>query len=149
MNVELITYANLLRKRVAKQNFCRGMPITDCLTVVQTTLSTLTFSMLDLQYRRCQSFICIIFITNNVKEKCPCANQLRLLFTDTDSLAYAVQTDDIYEHMAVDATGRYDFSEHPIDHPFYSAWVFQARVEFDTNGRVCVQNVMLFYARVK
>ena len=37
------------------------------------------------------------------------ANQLRLLFTDTDSLAYAVQTDDIYGDMADDAADRYDF----------------------------------------
>ena len=33
--------------------------------------------------------------------KYPRANQLRLLFTDTDSLAYAVQTDDIYKGRVV------------------------------------------------
>ena len=44
VNVELITDANILRKRVAKPNFCRGMPITDCLTVVQTALVTLTLN---------------------------------------------------------------------------------------------------------
>ena len=53
--------------------------------------------------------------------KYPHANQLRLLFTDTDSLAYVVQTDNIYEDMAVDASDRYDFSEYPIDHPLYIA----------------------------
>ena len=36
VNVELINDANIFRKRVAKPNFCRGMPITDCSTVVQT-----------------------------------------------------------------------------------------------------------------
>ena len=45
-----------------------------------------------------------------------------LLFTDTDSLAYAVQTDDIYKDMADDAKSRYDFSEHPLDHPLYDAF---------------------------
>ena len=44
MNVELITDANILRKRVAKPNFCRGMPITDCLAVVQTALETITLN---------------------------------------------------------------------------------------------------------
>ena len=49
----------------------------------------------------------------------PYANQLLLLFTDTDSLSFAVQTDDIYKDMVVDAAGRYDFSEYPLDNPLY------------------------------
>ena len=53
--------------------------------------------------------------------KYPRTNQLRLLFTDPDSLAYAVQTDDIYRDMADDAASRYDFSEYPLDHPLYDA----------------------------
>ena len=50
----------------------------------------------------------------------PGPGQLRLLFTDTDSMAHAVQTD-IYRDMAEDAVSRYDFSEYPFDHPLYSA----------------------------
>ena len=38
-----------------------------------------------------------------MKVKYPHAKQLRLLFTDRDSLAYAVQTDNIYKDMATDA----------------------------------------------
>ena len=48
-----------------------------------------------------------------MKIKYPHANQLRLLFADTDSLAYTVRTNDIYKGMAVDAANRYDFSEYP------------------------------------
>ena len=51
--------------------------------------------------------------------KYPHADQLRLLFTDTHSLAYAVQTDNIYEDMASDADTRNDFSEYPLNHPPY------------------------------
>ena len=51
--------------------------------------------------------------------KYPRANQLQLLFTDTDSLAYAVQTDDIYRDIVDDAASRYDFSEYTLDHPLY------------------------------
>ena len=47
--------------------------------------------------------------------------QLRLLFTYTDSLAYAVQTDDIYRDMTDDAASRYEFSEYPRDHPLDDA----------------------------
>ena len=46
-------------------------------------------------------------------------NQLRLMFTDTDSLAYAVQTDGIYKDMATDAADRYDFIEYPLDPPLF------------------------------
>ena len=108
-NVELITDAIILRKRVAKPNFCREMPITDCLTVVQTTLATHTlnrpiyvgFTVLELSKLHMYNFH-----YNHMKVKYPHVNQLRLLFTDADSLAYAVQTDNIYENMAVDASGR-------------------------------------------
>ena len=54
-----------------------------------------------------------------MKIKHPHANQLWLLFTDTYSLAYAVQTDDIYKDIATDAADRYDFSEYPLDHTLY------------------------------
>ena len=52
-----------------------------------------------------------------MRTKYPHADQLRLLFTDTDSLAYAIQTNDIYKDM--DAANRYDFSEYPLDQPLY------------------------------
>ena len=56
VQVELITYAGILRKRVAKPNLCRGHTITDCLPAIQCTVATLTpnrpihmgFSLLDL-----------------------------------------------------------------------------------------------------
>ena len=74
--------------------------------------------------------------------KYPRANQLRLLFTDPDSLAYAVQTDDIYRVMVDDAASRYDFSEYHLDHPLH-----------DTCNRenllICVQNAMPFSLRIK
>ena len=52
--------------------------------------------------------------------KYPRRNQLRLLFADTDSFTYAVQTEDIYRDMAGDAVTHYDFSEYPLGHPLYS-----------------------------
>ena len=55
----------------------------------------------------------------HVCSKYPRADQLLLLFADTDSLAYAVQTYDIHRGMADDTASRYDFSEYPLDHPLY------------------------------
>ena len=46
---------------------------------------------------------CLNSAENHMKIKYPHADQLRLLFTDPDSLAYAVQTENIYEDMASDA----------------------------------------------
>ena len=45
-------------------------------------------------------------------------NKATLLFTDTDSLCYEVQTDDVYEDMKQSKT-LYDFSEYPEEHPLY------------------------------
>ena len=96
--VELITDARIL--------LVIPLLITDCLTVVQCRVATLTlnrpiyvgYSVLELLKLHTYDFHC-----NHMCVKYPRANQLRLLFTDTDSLAYAVQTDVIYRDMDDDA----------------------------------------------
>ena len=70
------------------------------------------FSMLDLSKLHMYNFH-----YNHMCVKYPLRNQLRLLFTDTDSLAYAVQTEDIYRDRAGDAATHYGFSEYP-HHPY-------------------------------
>ena len=122
VQVDLITDAAVLCKRVAKPSFCHGIPITHCLTVVQCEVQTLElnrpiyvgFTVLELSKLHMYDFH-----YNHMKVKYPHADQLRLLFTDTDSLAYAVQTENIYEDMASDAATKYDFIEYPINHPLY------------------------------
>ena len=106
MNVKLVTDARLLRKRVANPSFYRGHHITDCLTAIQRKAQTLAlnrpiytgFTVTELSKLHIYDFQ-----YNHIKANDPLANQSRLLFTDTDSLAYAVQTDDIYKDMATDA----------------------------------------------
>ena len=101
------SHLRIVRKRVTKPSFYRANPITDCLTVVQCRVATLTlnrqinvgFSVLELSKEYMYDFH-----YNHMCVKYPRANQLRLLFTDTDSLAYAVQATD-------DKASRYDFSE--------------------------------------
>ena len=44
VQVDLITDAAVLHKWVAKPSFCSGIPITDCLTVVQCKVQTLTLN---------------------------------------------------------------------------------------------------------
>jgi len=47
-------------------------------------------------------------------------DQCRLLLTDTDSLTYEVQTDDIYEDMKPVAEEMFDCSDYPTTCPLYS-----------------------------
>ena len=66
IQVDIVTDASVLRRRVAKPSFCRGMPFTDDITVVQCKVQTHSIgqSMLGLLSWDCQSYICIRFITN-------------------------------------------------------------------------------------
>jgi len=47
------------------------------------------------------------------------ADRARLLFTDTDSLCYLIQTEDLYQDMARNIQ-HYDTSAYPKTHPLYS-----------------------------
>ena len=40
-----------------------------------------------------------------------------LLFTDTDSLTYCIETEDIYRDMIPDVKERFDTSKYPPNHP--------------------------------
>ena len=113
VHVEMITDAGILRKRVA-----RGNSIIDCLTAVQCKIAIITLnlpiyvgsSVLELSKLHVYDFH-----YNHMRVKYPRPGQLQLLYTDTDSLAYAVQTDDICRDTAEDAANRYDFSKYPFD----------------------------------
>ena len=86
------------------------------------------FSVLDLSKLHMYNFH-----YNHVCVKYSRPDQLRLLFTDTDSLAYAVQTEDIEREMVGDAATHYDFSEYPLDHPLYSAPLYRQSDSSRTN----------------
>ena len=96
--VEIITDATTVRKRVAKPSFYRGVAISDDLAVIQCKQQTVVlglpiyvgFTVLKLSKQHMYSFH-----YEHRKAKYPYADQLRLLFTDTDSLAYAIKTEDI------------------------------------------------------
>ena len=44
-------------------------------------------------------------------------NRAKLLFTDTDSFLYEIQTEDFYKDISGDVRDRFDTSEYPEDHP--------------------------------
>ena len=53
-----------------------------------------------------------------IKEKY--GQSAELLFTDTDSLVYQIQAEDVYADFYADKA-RFDFSDYPTDSPFYSS----------------------------
>ena len=43
--------------------------------------------------------------------------EIKLLFTDTDSLMYEIQTEDFYKDISKDVKDRFDTSDYPPNHP--------------------------------
>ena len=70
------------------------------------------FSILELQkllmYKFHYNYVC-----NKYDEK--------LLFTDTDSLAYEISSEDVYEQCFKDRRKLFDFSGYPIDSKYYDS----------------------------
>ena len=55
------------------------------------------------------------FHYNYIKQKY--GDKAKLLFTDTDSLMYEIETEDFYKDISVDVERRFDISDYPPDHP--------------------------------
>jgi hypothetical protein len=76
--------------------------------------------------------------------KCKYMDRAKLLYTDTDSLVYHIETEDVYADMAEDKH-LFDTSEYPKDHPLYDPTNGKVIGKFkdETNGRQIVEFVGL------
>ena len=120
MNVRLIADPVKLKKALSKPNLQRTQIINDELVMVHGGRMKLTlnrplylgFAILDIS-----KLIMYQFHYQYIVKKY--GQSAKLCFTDTDSLTYHIQTDDIYQDMKADAE-LFDLSNFKKDSPFYS-----------------------------
>ena len=99
--IEVVSSEEILRKRVAKPSFKDFKIINEEFIIVEHLKSSLKLN------RPIFTGVCVLdlsrvlmydFHYNHMKRLYP-GDAARLLFTDTDSLAYVIKTDDIYKDM--------------------------------------------------
>ena len=117
--VKLVNTEEKLKKLVAKPNF-KGPPkiFSENLVSVHMKKTSLTMNkpvylgmcILDLS-----KIIMFDFHYNYIKPKY--GNNAKLLFTDTDSFMYEIQTEDFYKDISGDVKNKFDTSDYPENHP--------------------------------
>ncbi len=121
VNVKLVTNKLSLNKLVKKSNYVRVNEFHENLVAVHMEKTTnkvckpiyIGMSILDLSKTLMYSFH-----YDYVKPKW--GNKAALLFTDTDSLCYEIQTDDFHEDIKDDAPEWFDTSNYEKEHYLYS-----------------------------
>ncbi|GFQ79371.1 uncharacterized protein TNCT_703491 [Trichonephila clavata] len=120
-NVQLVTSEKQAKELVAAPTFKRFKIITESLVVLEKLKSCITlnrpiyigFVILELS-----KVLMYNFHYNHIKKRYM-DNKANLLFTDTDSLTYEIETEDIYRDMG-ENLNIYDTSDYPQDHALYS-----------------------------
>ena len=119
VDVRLITDEKKLLKMVSKPTYVSSKIFNENLVAVHKIKETLTLN------RPAYVGMCILdlsktlmynFHYNYIKEKY--GNKAKLLFTDTDSLTYEIETDDVYRDFWNDKD-RFDNSEYPESSPYF------------------------------
>lgn len=118
--LDLVHNEKRAMKLVAAPTFHAFIQITDDLASVERKKTTLLlnrpiyvgFSILDLSKTLMYDF-------HYRHMKVTYGDNATLLFTDTDSLCYEIQTGDVYQDMAANIS-LYDTSDYPSNHPLHS-----------------------------
>ena len=118
VNVKLVNSDEKFKKLVAKPNYESRKIFNENLVSVHMKKTSLTMNkpvylgmcILDLS-----KFIMFDFHYNYIKPKY--GNKAKLLFTDTDSFLYEIQTEDFYKDISGDVWDGFDTSDYPDRHP--------------------------------
>ena len=122
VNIKLVNTEEQFKKLTAKPNYesrkIFNDNVNESLVSVHMKKTSLTMnkpvylgmSILDLS-----KILMYDFHYNYIKPKY--GNKAKLLFTDTDSLLYEIQTEDFYKDISGDVRDRFDTSDYKKDHP--------------------------------
>ena len=118
VNVKLVNTQERLKKLSAKPNFKSHKIFSENLVSVHMKKTSLTMNkpvylgmcILDLS-----KTIMYDFHYNYIKPKY--GVKAKLLFTDTDSFMYEIETGDFYKDISKDVKDRFDTSDYPENHP--------------------------------
>ena len=118
VNIKLVTDRKKAEKLAAKPNFKHCNIFDKDLIAIHMKKTSLTMDkpvylgmcILDLS-----KTLMFDFHYNYIKKKY--GDKAKLLFTDTDSLMYEIQTEDFYKDINRDVKDRFDTSDYPPNHP--------------------------------
>ena len=118
VNVKLVNTAEKARKLIAKPNYKSYKIFSENLISVHMKKTSLIMNkpiylgacILDLS-----KTLMYDFHYKYIKPKY--GNKVKLLFTDTDSLMYEIETEDFYKDISEDVKDRFDTSDYPDNHP--------------------------------
>ena len=118
VTIKLVTDKKKAERLAAKPNFKHCNIFSEDLIAIHMKKTFLTFNkpvylgmcILDLS-----KTLMFDFHYSYIKKKY--GDKAKLLFTDTDSLMYEIQTEDFYEDIKGDVKDRFDTSDYPSNHP--------------------------------
>ena len=118
VDIKLVNDKKQAEKLIAKPNFNHCNIFSEDLVAIHMKKTKLVFNkpvylgmcILDLS-----KTLMYDFHYNYIKQKY--GDKAKLLFTDTDSLMYEIQTKDFYKDISEDVKHRFDTSDYPPNHP--------------------------------
>ena len=118
VDIKLVNNREKAEKLTVKPNFKHCNIFSENLISIHMKKTKLTFNkpvylgmcILDLS-----KTLMYDFHYNYIKQKY--GDKAKLLFTDTDSLMYEIQTEDFYKDISKDVKDRFDTSDYPPNHP--------------------------------
>ena len=118
VNIKLVNDKKQAEKLSAKPNFNHCNIFSEDLVAIQMKKTKLYFNKpvyLGMCILDSSKTLMYEFHYNYIKKKY--GDKAKLLFTDTDSLMYEIQTEDFYKDISADVKHRFDTSDYPPNHP--------------------------------
>ena len=119
VNVKLVNTEEKLKKLIAKPNL-KGPPKIFSENLISVHMKKTSLTMIKPVYLG----MCILDLSKTIMYdfhynyiKLKYGNKAKLLFTDTDSLMYLIETKDFFKDISEDIKDRFDTSDYPENHP--------------------------------